>query len=349
MKSVSLTQIAQELNISRITVSKVINDRPGVSLEMKKKVISKLVECGYNKLTESHLEMVPDTEASKNKCIAVVTIAPEFSDFWLKIINSISKTLNNTNYEFIYSILQKDKTGSYFLPQLICPKNISGIIVVNIYDNEVITLLENTGLPAVYLDTTPEMFKKGCKGDLVLLGDSDGIFKITNSLLIRGIRKIGFVGDITYSQTINDRWEGFKKAMEAHDMPISSSFTFTHGGFGHFYLDKELEEVVESLSKSGYPEALVCANDWIASTIIELLKQKGINVPRDILISGYDNTGVSINGSSQLTTVNVDTDRLGTRLARQIIMRVENPDYSNELIYIQPEIIYRQSTAALKN
>lgn len=347
MKSVSLTQIAEQLNISRITVSKVINDRPGVSMEMKKKVIEKLVECGYNKLTDSHLEMISDTEVSKNKCIAVVTIAPEFSDFWVKIINSISKTLNNTNYEFIYSILQKDKTGNYFLPKLICPKNISGIIVVNIYDNNVISLLENTGLPAVYLDTTPEMFKKGCQGDLVLLGDCDGIFKITDNLLTRGIKKIGFVGDITYSETIKDRFEGFKKAMAAHNMPINSAFTFTHSGFGHFYYSKELQDVVDSLSQNGYPEAIVCANDCIASSLIELLKQKGISVPRDMLISGYDNTSAKINGSSPLTTVNVDTDRLGTRLAKQIIMHVENPDYANELIYIQPEVIYRESTASL--
>lgn len=346
MKSVSLTHVAQELNISRITVSKVINNHPGVSEDMKIKVITKLHESGYKNLLPEHLKYIENnTETSLHgNCIAVVTIAPDFSDFWLKIINSISKALNKMGYDFIYSILQPDSEGVYSLPKIICPQNVSGVIVINVYENAVINLLKKVNLPTVYLDTTPEVSENGTSGDLVLFGDENAVFTMTKSLIDKGITSLGFIGDITYSKTIKDRYSGFKRALSTNNILIDPKLNFTSCPKGHYYYKAEIKEVVDHYSKQGFPRAIVCANDFIAFLLIAELKKSSIRVPQDIAITGFDNIREKVTGGSCLTTANVDTDLLGDRLAREVIMHIENPDYPKEIISITPDIIYREST-----
>ena len=130
MKKVSIKEVADQLSLSRITVSKVVNDKPGVSLETRKRVIRKLAECGYEKLSDKQLKLIQEQKEEPPRCIAVVTIAPDFSEFWLRIINSISRALNEAHYEFIYSILSRNEEKEYVVPKIINRHHVSGIIVI---------------------------------------------------------------------------------------------------------------------------------------------------------------------------------------------------------------------------
>jgi LacI family transcriptional regulator len=342
MKRVAIKDIADQLRLSRITVSKVINDKPGVSLETRKKVIRKLVECGYDKLNEKQLDLVEEHREEPSKCIAVVAIAPDFSEFWLKIINSISRALNETRYDFIYSILVQNEEKKYVLPKLIDPQHVSGAIVINVYDDPVIRSLIDLGVPTVFLDTTPNMFQQDPGGDLVLLDGTRSIFEITSHIISKGAAELGFIGDITYSKTILDRWEGFKKALAAHKIPMDPGLCFTSSSRCHFYEREEIVDILRDVTR--LPQAFVCGNDFIAFMLIDYLKERGLRVPEDVLVSGYDNIREKITADSHLTTVQVDTEILGRRLVRQVLMRIETPGMPKEIIYIEPDIIYRRST-----
>lgn len=342
MKRVAIKDIADQLRLSRITVSKVINDKPGVSLETRKKVIRKLVECGYDKLNEKQLGLVEEHREEPSKCIAVVAIAPDFSEFWLKIINSISRALNETRYDFIYSILVQNEEKKYVLPKLIDPQHVSGAIVINVYDDPVIRSLIDLGIPTVFLDTTPNMFQQDPGGDLVLLDGTRSIFEITSHIISKGAAQLGFIGDITYSKTILDRWEGFKKALAAYKIPMDPGLCFTSSSRCHFYEREEIVDILRDVAR--LPQAFVCGNDFIAFMLIDYLKERGLRVPEDVLVSGYDNIREKITADSHLTTVQVDTEILGRRLVRQVLMRIETPGMPKEIIYIEPDIIYRRST-----
>lgn len=342
MRNITLKDVANQLQISRITVSKVINNKPGVSLGTKKKVLQKLLESGYDKLSDEQVRFASESHEESDKCIAVVTIAPDFSEFWLKIINSISKALTNTGYDFIYSILVKNDEDKYTLPKIIGSRHVSGIIVINVYDEAIIDNLLETKIPTVFLDTTPNMYQRHSGCDLLLLDGSRSIYQITEHIINNGLTEFGFIGDITYSKTILDRWEGFKTALNDHHLQISPQYCFTHSSYGHFYY---MEEIVNALKGiTSMPQAFVCANDYIAFLLIDYLKSKGYRVPEDIAVSGYDNIREKITVESQLTTVCVDTEILGERLVKQIFMRIEIPQLPNEITYVQPKIIYRKST-----
>jgi LacI family transcriptional regulator len=342
MDHMTLKEAANQLHLSRITVSKVINNKPGVSLETKKKVLRKLAEGGYEKLSQEQLQLAGKISEKQARCIAVVTIAPDFSEFWLKIINSISSSLAGTGYDFIYSILAKNNEGKYVLPQIIDSPHVSGIIVINVYDDEIILSLLKTEIPVVFLDTTPRMFHEATEGDLLLLDGFNSIGEITDRMIQSGLTDFGFVGDITYSKTILDRWEGFQNSLASHRLPLLQKYCFTSSPAGHFYYPDEIAGALKGISS--LPQAFVCANDYIAFMLIDSLKKKGCRVPEDIAVSGYDNIRENITMESQLTTVCVDTEILGQRLVKQILMRIAIPNLPREIIYIKPKVIYREST-----
>ncbi|HEX2985629.1 MAG TPA: substrate-binding domain-containing protein [Caproiciproducens sp.] len=342
MRNITLQDIANQLQISRITVSKVINDKPGVSLETKKKVLQKLLENGYDKLSDEQIRFANESHEESDKCIAVVTIAPDFSEFWLKIINSITKALTNTGYDFIYSILVENDENKYPLPKIIDPRHVSGIIVINVYDEAVIGNLLETKIPTVFLDTTPNMYRKHNGSDLLLLDGVNSIYQITEHMIKSGLTEFGFIGDITYSKTILDRWKGFEAALNNNHLQANPNYCFTQSPYGHFYYMEEIAGALKDMT--AMPQAFVCANDYIAFLLIDYLKSRGYRVPDDIAVSGYDNIREKITVESQLTTVCVDTEILGVRLVKQIFMRIEMPHLPSEIIYIQPKVVYRKST-----
>ena len=92
------------------------------------------------------------------------------------------------------------------------------------------------------------------------------------------------------------------------------------------------------------PQGFVCASDDVAFFLCQYLKEKGIRVPEDIVISGYDGFPEYENSTDFLTTVVVQTSQLGKRLARQLQYRIENSDAAYELTYINSPIRYGAST-----
>ena len=91
------------------------------------------------------------------------------------------------------------------------------------------------------------------------------------------------------------------------------------------------------------PEAFICASDYITHFLQIYFSEHRERIPKGILVTGFDGSLEYANVSGQLTTADVRTDLLGKRLSMQIIYRMEYADAPYELIYINPDIIYRDS------
>ena len=176
----------------------------------------------------------------------------------------------------------------------------------------------------------------------MLLEGKRTIRQITASIIRRGRRQLGFIGDITYAKTVADRYRGFELACAENGAVIEPRFCMTASRRGHFYFLDEVREFIGSLTD--FPEGFVCANDVIAFTVISCLNERGLSVPRDVAVSGYDNIKASILTASELTTASVETADLGKRLAQQLLRQLESPNECHEVVLIQPKVVYRRST-----
>lgn len=340
MKNIGINDIAERLEISRNTVSKVINNRGYVAEETRQKIIEMAVTLGYKKIQPEWL--VKD----KPKNILVIATAPDFSNYWGEIINGITNKLEEEAYNCFYHFLTFNQVGDFSVPTILTEDNISGIIVMNVYETKAIKVIQKLNIPTVYFDIPLEYNYENLDGDTILVEGRRSIAKITQNLIKKGMTKIGFVGDITYCKSIYERWCGFEKIMRQEGLEIKEEYCLTHSPKGHFYLADEVEEHIERLFEQNIPmpEAFVCANDVIAYRVINKLAKKDYHVPRDVRVSGFDDIEENAIQEKLLTTVKVKTKDIGIRLAEQMIWRIGHKDRQYELIKIIGEVVERVST-----
>ncbi|MCL2360564.1 MAG: substrate-binding domain-containing protein [Defluviitaleaceae bacterium] len=326
-----MQDIASSLSVSRVSVWKALTDRPGISEELRGKILSKAQEIGYVK--EADLEIKPPA-----RTIATVVSRPESSIFWMQIIHQIAEELSTQGVNMLYTHLPPSYEGGDALPAVLNDGSVSGIIVLNIYCQPHLKMLSELPVPKVFLDSIPSMPYNSLNGDLVLIEGRAAIRQIAGALLDNGKKCLGFVGDVNYAQTNMDRFHGFQDAHIQRGLVYDESLTLT----GHLQLNKHYEQIsvfLSSLIKSGrMPDGFVCASDYIAHFIQRYFTEYGI---KDVALTGFDNNAEYVNVANRITTVDVLTKSMGERLANKIMFAVNHPNTTSEVCYVTSKVLYR--------
>lgn len=343
MKKVTLQDIASSLGISRTTVWKVFSGQKGVSDNLRRKILTTAQEMGYE-FPECAPLLPSQKTAAPPVNIAVAVCRPESSIFWMNIIHQIAKELSFHNVNLVYTYLPSSIDEDYTLPASLVNGNTHGIIVLNVYNNQLIRLLSEAPVPKVFLDTATSIPPSSLNGDLILMESSISISEITEHLLKQGRKKIGFIGDINYAQSNYERYEGFSKTLERYGLSPSPELSLT-GSIGTDTYKEEIDAFLNTLPSM--PDAFVCVSDYVACLLMQLLLKRGLKIPEDVAVSGFDGNMESPL-AEDLTTVQVFNQDIGLRLALQILYRIEHPDTRSEIIYISTQTIFRSSTGIAK-
>ncbi len=341
MKKVTIQDVARELHLSRNTVAKALNNSDTVSYETRYVVIEKAYEMGYSKLSPVVLnEFKLRNKIDETKTIVVLT-RREISVFWNSIIMGISDELNKYGCKLQFNFISEQDEKNLVLP-LDLQAEISGIIILSVFSGEYIEQIMKQSIPVVFLDAPADVDSISDYGDIIICEGKSSTKRITSDLIAKGMKKIGFVGDITYCKSIHDRYRGYISALEEAGIVPEDGIVAAYHAARKFYKNDEVEE---ALAKFPYlPEAIVCANDDIAMYVIRCLNGRGLSVPGDVAVTGYDNVEGMSQAEPFLTTVRVGNQRLGRRLVQQLMWRIQNPNFPKELVYIGVEVIFRQSS-----
>lgn len=346
MKKITLQKIANSLGVSRTTVWKVFSGQEGVSAELRNRIISKAQELNYifpvNFDTSSAVDVSPNPISFEEPAanIAVAVCRPETSIFWMTIIHQIAKELSHHNVNLVYTYLPSTVSGNYSLPASLTNGSTHGIIIMNVYDTQLLRLLAATPAPKVFLDTSTLVPPAELNGDLILTENRTGISIITEHLIQKGRKSFAFIGDINYAHSNYERFEGFQNTLLRHGLSFNQKLSLT-GAIGIDTYKEEIGAFLDTLPH--LPEAFICANDYVACILMQLLLKRGIRIPEDIALSGFDaNTENPL--AENLTTVQVFNQNIGFRLALQILYRIKYPDVPHEIIYINSKVIFRRST-----
>lgn len=334
MNKVTMQDIADALGISRVTVWKVFNNYSNVSAALRESVLAKAKEMGYSKGV-----MEPEqTEALRN--VSVIVSRPNSAVFWTNIIHRLAQELYLHNINLMYTYMPSRFSGEYKMPPVLQGNAVQGAIVLNIYDRRLMEQINQLKIPKVFLDIVPGFDIGGLKGDLLLLEGYHSVYRITESVVEKGKKSIGFIGDIQYAKTNLDRYRGFCQCMKDHGLPVREEICMTRE-IGIFSYDKEISHFLDSLEE--LPEAFVCASDYVAHFLELYLAEHQDRVPGGIVVTGYDGSSEYTNVDGRITTAEVKTGLLGKRLAMQIMYRMEHEDAPYELTYIEPSVVLRDS------
>ena len=343
MKKVTLQDIANSLGISRTTVWKVFSGHEGVSESLRARVVAKARELNYKFPPELAAALESEFSSDDSDCptnIAVAVCRPETSMFWMSILHNVAKELSVQNVNLVYTYLPSSISEDYTLPVQLTNGSTHGIIILNVYNPQLIELLAATSIPKVFLDTSTQMPLEKLNGDLLLMESRSCISRITQQLIDQGRKRIGFIGDIHYAKSNCERYDGFAKTLASNHLSLIPELNLI-GSIGADTYREEIDAFLDTLPS--LPDAYVCASDHVACILIPLLQKRGYEIPNDIAISGFDGN-LEYPLAENLTTVQVFNDDLGIRLATQILFRIKHPNARYEVTYVSSEVIFRNST-----
>lgn len=318
-RNVKLSDIADELNISTVSVSNALNGKKGVSDELRQKVFDMADELGYRRNNRETEEKVMK-QYNIGVVIAERYIRQQGLSFYMSIYQQIVLAALNKNCITLLEVLSNDNEEKYKIPDLFLREKVDGVIILGEMKHPYTRLLkENSSLPIVFLDyyeDTPDT-------DFIISDSYNGMYAMTRLLIKSGYRKIGFVGSVLSTSSITDRYLGYRKALQEIGIAIRKDWVIKEEKVNNQIMDIPLPEEM--------PDAFVCHCDVTAKYLIDKLNKNGYKVPEDIGIVGFDNYLVDSIDDVRLTTYDVDIQAMAEISVNTVIRKIEHTHFVSRL------------------
>lgn len=331
-KKVTLRDIAAKLDISAVAVSKALSGKKGVSEELRSKIKRTADEMGYKTGADARKK----NDLSNNIGIVVAERYISDNSFYFKFLKSITTALQkHGKYAFFHTLTLKNEE-KIILPDVFFYQQVDGIIILGQLSNSYTQAVIDTKTPVVFLDFYNELTANSC----VISDSFYGTYEMTNLLIRNGHRNIAFVGNIKTTSSIQDRYLGYLKSLIEHNIPIHDYYVLSDRNTE----TGEMENIELPLIM---PTAFVCNCDETACQLINQLKDSGYRVPQDISVTGFDNSVYSTISSPNITTVEVNTDRMATIAVVALLEKIRTPSYEMGMIQVKGHIVAKESVMSI--
>jgi DNA-binding LacI/PurR family transcriptional regulator len=330
---VTIKEIAKKLNVSPTTVSNYLNGRQNkISEEVKKKIAAELEEVNY--VPRMGLRVL---SKQKSKVIGVV-INPHRTNettvlenpFYGKLVGSIEQKLHDYGY-YLMIYCSNDMKEIYRWAE---SWNLDGVIGVTLNSAEYWELRKQTEIPIVLIDLLDEN-DQGIYS--VGTNDFDAAYQLTKELMARGNKDIYAVFNEMDGSSMK-RWKGMEKALQdAGVRDVMSHRKYIH--LDEAMMNLEFGQIVSEVPK-GSVLSFFC--DIHALEMLGYLGKKGIRVPEEIGVTGFDNTAYSKLSHPPLTSVQQDIVEKGKQ-ALNMLMKLIDMEPTEEKILLDTSIIWRES------
>lgn len=336
MKKVSENDIAEALGLSRNTVSKALHGSMIVAPQTRRKILNKAFEMGYTKLPRSVKAEINESVLAGTRKIAVIA-KRELSSFWNRILFGISDISEKTDYSFMMHFISQEDEKKLILPKDIACGNVQGIICLSVFSEEYIQKIAGMRIPAVFYDTPAKYSHGEIQADAVLVESYYSMYSLVSRLIREGRKSFAFLGNIGYCRTVSDRWRGFRDALSDAGLRPEEDLCITGRDPLWYYHCSEMEGCLQKLC--GRADAVVCANDDIAMEAIHFFSQKGLAVPKDIQVTGFDDK-MNLLDRTPFGTVHVDNEYIGKRLFRMLLERIRSPQKNCESVFVSTKVVF---------
>lgn len=332
-EKITMEKIAKKLGTSKSVVSIALSNKYGVSEQTRSKILLAAHEMGYD---FSKIKSFKRNQRKKQKITLVIANKMVLSEtFWADIILGIESAASCNDVYLQVIIFNLNMRFNEILSE-IHNLETGGLILIKDYDDNLVSKLMETSLPMVVVD--PKHFTNVSCAQ-ISASNYDSAYSCGKYLIEKGHRSFGFVGDISFSHSFMQRFNGFR-----------DSVIYSGGNFEFFPFtgkaEKEnvvcnLQSVREAFSKPGYPTALLCANDIVAYMIFDLFESIGLKIPGDVSVIGFDNLEKS--EWLGVTTVNVPKFEMGRKAVEKLLQIINKKDDLPEKIEIAAVLIERNS------
>ncbi|AZB41108.1 LacI family transcriptional regulator [Bacillus sp. FJAT-42376] len=329
----TIYDVAKKAGVSSTTVSKALNNYPDVSEKTKKVILSVAAEMGY--LPNSHAQSL-----STKKTWSFGVMFTEDNGVGMKhpffnaVIESFRKHAENEGYDLIFPSRNLRNRNTSYLEHFQY-RGVDGIIIIcsDQHDPQVLEILDSE-IPIVVIDMN------NVKSSVVYSDNEAGGEMAVDYLYSLGHSKIAHISGMADSFIGKARIMGYKKAMQKRNLSIPRGY-MVDGGL--FSIEEGKAAMKKLLKLKNRPTAVFAAGDQMAIGAMEAIKEKGLSVPEDISIIGFDDIDMAGYVTPKLSTIKQDTDAIGKQAAELLVRQIIQKKKSITAAMIPVSLIERES------
>lgn len=334
-KDITIYDIAQFLNLSSATVSRGLQDHPAINAKTRKKIQDAAKKLGYRRNAFA-------SSLRKQKTNTIGVIVPKLnSNFISSVLGGIEEVTTDAGFDLIITHSSERFTKEAANALNLFHKRVDGLLVSLAVDTPALDHykpFEEKGIPVIFFDRVEE----DMENTKVIIDNSKCGYLATEHLIEQGCKRIVMVTGNLQCNVYAQRHKGYAAALADNNIPYDKSRV----------LIKDLGEkcgievAMELLKMKPFPDGLFITNDFTAALCMQILKENGIQIPKDIAVVGFNNDAISIIVEPKLTTIDypaVDIGKTAARILIDSLTGVLDSKHTNTVV-LRSDLIIRNSS-----
>ena len=335
MKRLTIDEIGKMAGVSRATVSRVINNYPHITPEVRQRVQDVVAQTGFQP------NLIARSLASDRSGIIGLVIPGiarmVFSDpYFSSLIQGITQATNRRDLTlslFLFHSLEEEERKIH---SILNTGLLDGLIITaDRKENSLISQIARRGLPFVVVgrpEPNPEI-------TYVNADNIAGGYLATEHLISLGRQRVAVImSDLNTAG--DDRFAGYQNALRDHQMTLEPKLV-AHGDFS---LESGYQAMRQLLPEN--PDAVFVSSDTMALGAQQAIREAGLHIPQDIAVAGFDDLSPAVQAEPQLSTIRQPIEQMGIMAVDLLSDIVNNPPISPTQVVLPVELIIRASTEA---
>ena len=335
--SITIKDIAKEAGVAHSTVSRALRGSSLISQETTKHIQETAVYLGY-------LPSAAARSLKTNRSQALGAIVSNIDDpYFSEILQGIEEVAQGKNYSLFMAASQRDPSRERTIIQSMRQHRVDGVIICSTtFSDEQSRHFSKYNVPIVVVNNqAAEDYRYSIYHD-----DIDGSRQLTRHVIELGHRRVAYLGNSQTGRTTLDRLTGFRQEMESAGLPVPDDYVFEIPGSEPEQVQLASDHFINLPDR---PTALVFFNDIMAIGVLKSLQQRGVRVPDEISITGFDNIVFSNYTNPPLTTFDQHKRFIGQKAAELILSLLDStskiPVPEQKIQVLKGKLLVRESTA----
>ena len=315
-RMVSLKDISKACGVSIATVSKALNDHSDISKETKERIRAVADELGYH---PNAAAQALKTNRSNNIGVLFVDEANSglTHDYFSHVLDSFKKKAEQEGFDITFINADKTRTNNMSYLSHAIYRGFDGVVIACVeFSDPEVTELINSNIPVVTIDHS--FYNR-----ISIVSDNiKGIRDLVTYIYEQGHRKIAYIHGREDTAVTQSRLSSFYKTLQELDVNIPDEYVI---GAPYRNIEKTLEATNRLLDLPDPPTCILYPDDFAAFGGYNAIRMRGLSVPDDVSVAGYDGIEIARRISPVMTTIVQDTDRIGRMAAAKLIDLINNP------------------------
>lgn len=337
--SVTIYDVAKKAGVGIGTVSRVINNSPQIAPSTRAKVLQVISELKYQPSAMAR-------SLARKKSNIIACVVPRFTGyFYYEVLNGVQHVLSQFGYDLILYNIDKLEKKEEILKRTLRERKVDGVLVISIsISDKLASKFVESKLPVVLVDSYHDRL------DYITVANNQGAFLATEHLIRLGHRRIGMIDGCLSSTPAKQRLAGFKAALEQYQIVQDDALIVSVNSNG----DSEILYNDGFNKLAGYwamnrllslgndrPSAVFISSDIQAAGAIKAINERGLKVPDDLAIIGFDD--IELSEYLGLTTIHQPMYEMGTLAAERLIAKIDGEASDHFQMTFPTKLVIRET------